>query len=192
MIPEYHLCCYTLTYYVEIDGVWTEMDKTTGQLKASEGMNDHEITVAPIEEYDEVIVEAVSSAPYSKILSAYFRFVTAPYSVNFEYDREMGVIKMILATNSDSGRFHIEWVNGVLPDNADPNGILTEGEAGDYSVEVDLEAFTTYDLYFFISGDVRAELDAVLDSADTAGNYEEIAAALISGAIKYNWVIQNP
>lgn len=182
---------YTLTYYVEIDGVWTEQNKTTGTLKAADGMNDHEITVAPFGEYDDVIVEAVTDAPYSKILSARFQFITVPCSVSFEYDREMGVIKMTVATNDTSGNFHIEWVEGVLPDNADPNGILTSGEAGADSVDAVLEPFTTYNLCFFVSADVRAELDAILDAAEANGTYEETAQSLISDAIKYNWVEQN-
>ena len=183
---------YTLTYYVEIDGVWMQQNQTTGKLKASEGMHYHEIVVAPIGEYDDVIVEVVTASPYSRILSARLQFVEMPYSVSFGYDRDMGVIKMTVATNSDSGTFRIGWVEGVLPDNADPNGILTSGEVGADSVDAELEPFTTYDLYFFISADVRAELDAILDAAIADGTYEQALTELAEEAIQYEWVDQNP
>lgn len=179
---------YTLTYYVEMDGVWTEYDSVTGQLSASNGMSSQEFTVSPIEGYESVIVEAVSTAPYSKILTAHFQFFPLPSTVDYEFDWDTGVIQMTVATNGTSGSFHIQWSEGLLPDNADPNGILTQGSAGPDSVEADLDAFTTYTLYFFVSEDFRAELDSILNEAVSNGTYDETVSMLLTQAIQYHWV----
>ena len=179
---------YTLTYYVREDGVWRAYDTTTGQMDGSGGLCEHEFTVTPIDGYDEVMVEAVSSDPYPKVLAAYFQFITLPFTVEFDFDRDMGVIGMIIATNNHAGDFQIQWSEGVLPDNADPGGILTGGSAGPDSVVTELAPFTTYRLYFFVSETVRADLDAILASAEANGTYDETVDALIAEAIQYGWV----
>ena len=179
---------YTLTYYVEIDGEWTVYDSVTGQLAASGDVVSREITVQAIDGYEGVLVEAVSSDPYAKVLSAYFQFFSLPSSVRYEFNGDMGVIEMIIETNGASGSFHIQWIEGLLPDNADPNGILTEASAGPDSVEADLDAFTTYNLYFFVGEDFRAELDSILASATANGTYDETVDALLAQAILYYWV----
>ena len=77
------------------------------------------------EVYRQVMVEAKATAPYEKTLRAQFDFIYVPMEISYTYDNVTGAIAMTVSTNSDAGQYLITWAPGLLPDNADPNGILT-------------------------------------------------------------------
>ena len=136
---------YTLTYSVLVSGegepeIWQEKtDMTATATLAGGTYSAQDITASPIlwdrdedgtaEIYNTVLVVAKATAPYGKTLSAKFCFVQVPMEISYAYDREFGVITMTVLTNSDAGKYLISWTPGLLPDNADPSGVLTHAFA---------------------------------------------------------------
>jgi len=132
---------YTLTYSVLVSGegepeIWQEKtDMTATATLAGGTYSAQDITVSPVlwdrdgdgtaEIYNTVLVQAKATAPYGKTLNAKFCFVQVPMEISYAYDREFGVITMTVLTNSDAGKYLISWTPGLLPDSADPSGVLT-------------------------------------------------------------------
>ncbi len=162
---------YTVTYSVKIDGSdsWTEVGSDSYTLMG-EQYSTKTITVECIEYngtvYNDVLVTAsTSQKPYIATLGAVFSFnYTTEPTLVYEYEPEMGVITLVINTNLGSGDYVIEWAPGILPDNADPNGILTEGQAGQASVTATLDAYGAYRLIFFVEPAERAYVDAMLEA----------------------------
>ena len=132
---------YTLTYSVLVstageNEVWEKKaDMTLNATLAGGSYSTQCVTVSPIvwdrdqdgtsESYYTVLVEATATAPHTKTLRARFDFVYLPMEITHTYDANIGVVSMTLATNGDAGECVISWSPILLPDNADPNGILT-------------------------------------------------------------------
>ncbi len=132
---------YTITYSVLVSGegesgVWEVKEDMTSTATLTGGIYSAQaVTVSPIlwdrdedgtaELYSNVLVEAKATAPHTKTLRAEFAFVLVPMELSYTYDRDFGVITMTVATNDDAGKYLISWTPGLLPDNADPTGILT-------------------------------------------------------------------
>ncbi len=172
---------YTVTYSVQIDGTWTVIDALTehGTLLRNQ-YSTASVTVNPIEHegtlYTDVLVTATSTnEPYITTLQRQFEFKLTPYTVSYDYSYDMGMITMTLTTNSDSGTFKLWWTGGLLPDNADPNGILTDAPEGDLSydstkpfdtlgssLEFEIESYAFLRLRFFIDPDMRSDFESVI------------------------------
>lgn len=132
---------YTLTYSVLVSGegepeVWQEKtDMTATATLAGGTYSTRDVTVSPIlwdrdgdgteELYGDVLVEARATSPYAKTLRARFCFVHMPMTLSYAYDRDFGVMTVTVLTNDDAGEYLISWTPGLLPDNADPSGVLT-------------------------------------------------------------------
>jgi len=166
---------YALYYYVFANDEWIKVDALTGGGTLTGGIHSSvTVNAAPVyydadgdstpERYDDVMVEAVASAPYRKTLRAKFHFDYTEYTVVHDYDFEMAMVTLKVTTNDDAGVFKIWWNEYLLPDNADPNGILTDAVAGEAYVTPTLTAHTTYRLYFFIKPESLAEVNAQLGS----------------------------
>ncbi len=162
---------YTVTYSVMIDGQddWTVVNSANYSLAGGKFSNEI-ITVTPMEQdgvvYDTVLVTATSTdAPYITTIRAIFSFdYTTEPTLVYEYEPNFGVITVTVNTNAGSGDYLIEWAGGVLPDNADPNGILSEGQAGPDSVMATLEKYGAYRLVFFVNPSDREYVDSMLES----------------------------
>ena len=132
---------YTISYSVLVSGegesaVWEKKsDMTTSATLTGGVYSAHTLTASPItwdrdgdgtaEIYRQVMVEAKTTTPHEKTLRARFDFIYVPMEISYSYDKVAGVIAMTVATNSDAGQYLITWAPGLLPDSADPNGILT-------------------------------------------------------------------
>lgn len=149
---------YDINYYVEIDGDWTKVDDAseTGTM-AYGAYRVHPITVAPITyngvEYKRVLIEAQATAPNTKTLRAIVNFDYDDYEIEYEFN-ENGFtfyVSLIIKTNDIEGDYTISWIGDFYPDNADPNGILTNALVGPSNVSAHLEAHTVYKLNFFVN-----------------------------------------
>lgn len=186
---------YTLSYYVQIDsawvevilldGVWTAADGTTPKTELTltgNAFDSHPVDISPIDyngtTYDDVKVVATSTGPYTKTLCVRMQFSYSGYTLKYAYDNEVGMVTLSVSTNDDEGEFVISWQEHLLPDNADPNGILTAGLAGPDSVTATLEAHTTYNLLFFVDSTVREEVDNALSGMTEDEILEELAKAV--------------
>ncbi len=181
---------YTVTYAVQIEGAWTTVasETVTGSLPKG-ALQTATLTVTPLTVdgvlYNTVQVTAKSTSPQAKTLQAELTFVYSGYTLAYEYDREVGVITMIVTTNDDSGSFTVAWENGLLPDNADPNGLLTAGGEGYDSLELTLNAHTVYRLNFFVDSSLRAFVDEQINSIP-ADRYDEMLAELIEQGVSFS------
>ena len=132
---------YTVTYSVLVSGegeseVWEKKSDMTISATLTGGVySAQSLSASPIawdrdgdgtaEIYRQVMVEAKATAPYEKTLRARFDFIYVPMEISYSYDNVAGAIAMTVSTNGDAGEYLITWTPGLLPDNADPNGILT-------------------------------------------------------------------
>ena len=151
---------YTLAYYALLDGEWVEATHLAASATLAGGSyKTAAVSVAPIEYskdgesvicYD-VMVVATATAPQKRTLSAKFSFNYTPNELHFSYDVALGTVLVTFSTNDDGGEYRLSWVAGLLPDNADPSGVLRDGMAGPYSLTATLSERTTYEWYFFVA-----------------------------------------
>ena len=156
---------YELTWYASVDGVtWTEYKNQSATLPAGEyTVAKH--TVEPI-----IINETMHN--FVKVVGATTSFkqenIEATYSFTYEAeDIELtyadGIITVSIDTNDVSGSYKFEWIEGITPDNSDPNGVFTAAVSGPSSKVVTLNLQTAYKFVFFITGDIDGEpTDAVV------------------------------
>ena len=138
-------------------------------------MTSETLTVSPVVyndvEYRDVIVEARAIAPYQKTLRVRLQFEYTNHTVTYSYLKSMGVITATVTTNADSGSYGFNWLYPLVPDNADPNGILTyakvaaKSDVDGESLSVDLEDYTTYQFHFFIAPEMREVVDEEIEGA---------------------------
>lgn len=166
---------YTVNYYALVNDEWEPMSalsvggELTGNVHSSVT-----ITATPLygdavgdeppTRYDDVLVVAVASEPYQKTLRAWLHFEYTEFAVAHDFDFDMAMVTCKITTNDDAGVFKISYNEYLLPDNADPNGILTEAQAGASFVIPTLTARTTYRLYFFVKPERLAELAELLEA----------------------------
>ena len=178
---------YVINYYALVGGEWVPVNTVTPDAPLTGGIHSSvSITVTPLyydadtdgtpERYDDVMVEAVASMPYKKTLRAKLHFDYTDYTVSYDVDYDMAIITLKITTNDDAGVFNIGWSRYLLPDNADPNGILTAAATGPSSVTPTLAAHTTYPLYFFVKTELLDEMEAELGAL----SFEEQMAALFA------------
>lgn len=174
---------YDLLYYVYADGEWVLADSETDCVFYGGTYRYRTVEFGPIT-YDgtvcnDILVRAVSKTPYKKTLTLRVMFDYEPYAVEYTYDAEIGVITLTVATNGQAGNYRFTWQKGILPDQSDPNLILTgtaPGAEGGSSKDGSLSANTVYKFVFFVTdADAFAELEA---DPTLAANYVacEIAA----------------
>ena len=171
---------WELQYYVDAgDGfVPVLQEPEVHTLTRGLTMTTETLTVSPVvyngEEYCDVIVEAKSTAPYEKVLRVRLQFNYTQHTISYSYSKSMGVVTATITTNDDAGVYHLNWLYPFIPDNADPNGILTSAKAPDEddvdgnSLDANLESYTTYRLHFFIDSDVRSFVDQAVNGATDA------------------------
>ncbi|MBR7100778.1 MAG: BspA family leucine-rich repeat surface protein [Clostridia bacterium] len=102
-----------------------------------------------------------------EILEAEFNLSSVSHNVAYSYSD--GILYVTLNTNDQSGVFRFEWVNGIGPDNSDPNLIFTDAVAGPSSLEtpVSLNQNTKYDFIFFVnSPELRLQLSTDIENAN--------------------------
>ena len=142
--------CYRILYFVrDENNEWVEMADAAmeGTLTAAEprafvsvsSIHRDRLQDGEVEVYDEVLVKAQAILPAQpeqgteetvlKTLSAVFEFYYTPMALSYDYDRDLGVITLTVSTNDDVGEYLIAWTPGLLPDNADPSGVLTHAYA---------------------------------------------------------------
>lgn len=141
-------------------------------------MTTETLTLSPViyngEEYCDVIVEARATAPYEKVLRVRLQFNYTKHVIAYSYSKSMGVVTATITTNDDSGEYHLNWLYPFAPDNADPNGILTDAKLPDEndpdgnSLDANLESHTTYRLHFFMDTAVRGVVDQAVNGATDA------------------------
>lgn len=141
-------------------------------------MTTETLTLSPViyngEEYCDVIVEAKSTAPYEKVLRVRLQFNYTKHTIAYSYSKTMGVVTATITTNDDAGEYHLNWLYPFMPDNADPNGILTDAKLPDEndvdgnSLDANLESHTTYRLHFFMDTAVRDVVDQMINGATDA------------------------
>lgn len=141
-------------------------------------MTTETLTLSPVvyegNEYTDVIVEARATAPYQKVMRVRLQFNYTKHTVTYSYLQSMGVITVTVTTNDDAGDYCLSWMYPLRPDNADPNGILTEAKAPDVSdmdgesVEAALADHATYRFYFSIDPAMRELVDEAIDGASSA------------------------
>lgn len=156
---------YRITYLVrDENGDWVEKADALTEGTLTVDAPRAYLSVSPIhwdrqadgetEVYDEVLVRAQAILPAQpeqgteelvlKTLSAVFRFNYMPVVISYDYDRDFGVITMTVSTNDDAGEYLIAWTPGLLPDNADPSGVLTKAYASNV-VDICNNCATVYD-----------------------------------------------
>ncbi|MBE6643755.1 MAG: hypothetical protein E7612_00080 [Ruminococcaceae bacterium] len=174
---------YDVEYYVSVDGEWVNVESVakTGMLEKN-NYSTAQIEATPIKldgvVYDRVKVEVTSTYPYEKTLRAIVDFTYKAHSVTHAYDDEVGVITLRVVTNDEGGEYLISWIERVLPDNADPNGVLTEGTAGPDSVTATLLPYTTYIFSFFVDPNERESVDSSLGSMTEAERLEMLQGSV--------------
>ena len=141
-------------------------------------MTTETLTLSPViyegNEYSDVIVEARATSPYEKVMRIRLQFNYTKHTVAYSYLQSMGVITVAVTTNDDAGEYHFSWVYPLRPDNADPNGILTnakapaENDADGESVDANLVDHTTYRFYFSIDPAVRKLVDDAIEGASNS------------------------
>ena len=144
---------YTLTYYASVDGVtWTQYKTESGTLTA----NTYQVekyAVAPqtIEGTvcDYIKVHAATTSFVQEDLEAVYHFNYTDYTATATYGD--GVVTLRLDTNSRGGDYRIAWDAGLAPDNADPNGLLTDAVVGPSAATLTLTADTAYTFLFFVT-----------------------------------------
>ncbi len=154
---------YTLTYYASADGsAWTAFKTERGTL-AADTYQVEKYAVAPHTVEGTVCnyikVRAATSSFLQEDLEAVYTFVYTDHTAAFSYAD--GVVTLRLDTNSRGGDYRFAWGAGLVPDNADPNGLLTAAAAGPSEVILTLTEDTAYEFLFFVT-------DADLMNADAA------------------------
>ena len=182
---------YTLQYYVLIEGEWvaTLASPQSFELKKESALTTQTHTLTPISYegmvYNDIIVEATATTPYAKTLCARIQFEYQPHKISYQYYQEFGAIELQVSTNADAGEYYLNWFYPLIPDNADPNGILTNALAAPndqtgLSLTMNLQAHTTYRLYFFIAAEMRSYVDSEVSNMSNS----EILA-LIQTVLKF-------
>ena len=155
---------YELTWYVSVDGdVWMEYQTQSATLPANE-YTVAKYTVEPI-----TVDETVHN--FVKVVCETTSFkqenIEALYSFTYEAEEievtcADGVITVEIDTNDVPGAYKFEWIEGITPDNSDPNGVFTTSENGPSDKVVTLNLQTHYKFVFFVTGDINGEpTDAV-------------------------------
>ena len=170
---------YGLKYYIYKDDAWFNVESMNEEKTLAKGNFVVESAeVSPIEYegtvYSKVKVEAKSTEPYEKTLRAIFNFNYTPHSLSYSYDYWIGVITLRIVTNDEGGTYEISWSENVLPDNADPNGVLTSAVAGPSSVEATLKPHSNYVFNFFVHHDVREYVEDTLLSGKSDEEINEM------------------
>ena len=141
-------------------------------------MTTETLTLSPVvyegNEYTDVIVEARATAPYEKVMRVRLQFHYTKHAIEYSYLQSMGVITVTVTTNDDAGEYRLTWMYPLRPDNADPNGILTDAKAPAESdmdgetVDADLADHATYRFHFSIDPAMRELVDETIDGASSA------------------------
>lgn len=166
---------WTLRYYVDMGEGFVPVPGTdeTHQLERETTLTTETLTITPVSYegvvYNDVIVEAKSVAPYQKTLRVRLQFAYQAHSITYAYQQEAGVITLQVTTNADAGRYTLNWKYPLIPDNADPTGILATAQAAPddnigLSLTAELAGYTTYRLYFFIDPEMRSYVDEQIAS----------------------------
>lgn len=168
---------WELQYYVDTGDGFIPVLATPEQHTLARGltMSVETLTVGPViydgDEYRDVIVEAKSVSPYQKTMRTRLQFDYQEYDIAYSYLSSMGVLTATVTTNADAGNYTFRWLYPLVPDNADPNGILTdaaapaEDNAEGNSLVASLDSYTTYKLHFFISPEMLAAVNEAVDDA---------------------------
>ena len=166
---------WELQYYVDAGDGFVPVLVTPEVHTLTRGliMTTETLTLAPVTyngvEYRDVIVEAKATAPYSKTLRVHLQFNYTGYKIAYSYLQSMGVVTATVTTNADAGEYTLQWFYPFIPDNADPNGILTNAKMPDEddpdgnSLTATLEDYTTYQFHFFIDSDMRSLVDQAVE-----------------------------
>ena len=175
---------YKIYYVVYDDGVRVQVDSMTETHSFSKDVYSAErFSVSPIvigeKVFDKVLVIAQTEKPYKETVAAYFEFNYTAHTIDYAYDRDMGIITLSVVTNDEPGEYEFSWINGVLPDNADPNGIFNSSLAGESSITATLEAHTNYIFSFFVNPGDREYVDSLL-SGMTDGQVIEMAKSSVT------------
>ena len=163
---------YTLKYSVLVDGAWVEASRVENKTFAKNVYSTETIILTPIT-YNgtvqrDVMLEAISTAPYEKTLRIRVHFEYAPYVLTKSYDSESCVITLALTTNDDGGAYTFTWNSGIAPDGADPNGIFTDASAGATAFTATLSKNSTYYFSFFVTDEALRTAYATASAQATA------------------------
>ena len=170
---------YDLKYYVYKDDGWFNVESMNEEKTLEKGsFKTVTSDVYPIEYkgvvYSKVKIEASSTEPYTKTLRGIFNFTYTPHSIAYSYDYWIGVISVRIVTNDEGGIYEISWSENIVPDNADPNGILTSAVAGPSSVQANLLPNSNYVFNFIVHHDVRDYVENTLISGMTDAEINEM------------------
>ena len=148
---------YTLKYYVLIDGAYTEVEamRQEGKSLAKDTFSSETVILEPITYngtlYKDIMLEAVSTAPYETTLRTRIKFSYAAHTVEKSYDAESGVITVKVVTNGEGGEYDFAWTSGISHDPVDPNLIFNGVSIGATSYTAELAENTTYYFSFFVT-----------------------------------------
>lgn len=170
---------WTLQYYIDLGQGFVPVPGTaqTHTLVHSNTLTTETLTLTPViyagQVYNDVVVEAKATEPHQKTLQVRLQFDYQAHSIAYTYQKEAGVITLQLTTNADAGAYTLAWKYPLIPDNADPNGILSGAQAAPddsqgLSLTANLNEHTTYRLHFFIAPQMRPYVDAEIASMTPA------------------------
>ena len=144
---------YTLTWYLSTDGgTWIQHQTQSASFEAGEyGVERYFVAPVTLEGtvYNTVKVVAKTDSFLQEDIEAVYTFTYTPHTVSATYAD--GVITLKLDTNDHGGDYEFRWPAGILPDNSDPNGVLTAAKAGPAAVTAKLGHNTAYELLFIVT-----------------------------------------